>query len=339
MSFSPNIYYLDDLSGMVPGPTTSDWATVLTNGNTSGASNPIIDAGQNLTFASNIIIPAGGTAPVSAGTDSVQIGKNTNTYSTNATAVGTDASVGVSSANGTALGYGSTVQAFHANSTALNGGTTSSANQIMAGTSSTALTVPGPLRFSTAGSISCDSGVDNINVYLGVGKTFSVDKTVITNEQNGGLAHSSVAQLVGIGGPKVHLGQAWVADYSYDDSGVIVVDTANYRIYLRKPNANYQVNMHLVVRSDVPPFTILAPHNATVYLEWANDGITPSTFAKGHGWFQPNANIANTEFSINISTVIRTTAASGQWIQVSMIPPPNGRYNVEYYRLDAFLIN
>jgi hypothetical protein len=324
---------------MVPGPTTSDWATVLTNGNTSGASNPIIDAGQNLTFAASVIIPAGGVAPVASGTDVIEIGKSANTYSTNAMSVGVGAGVGASSANSTALGYGSIVQAFHPNSTALNGGTTSSANQIMAGTPSTALTVPGPLHFSTAGNISCDSGVDNINVFLGAGKTFYSDKTLTSLQQNGGAAHSSATETIAVGGPKVLVGQSWVADYSYDDSGATVVDTANYLIYLRKPSANYQVNMHLVVRSDIPPFTILVPHNATVYLEWADDGITPSTFAIGHGWFQPNANPANTEFSINISTTIRTTAAAGQWIQLSMNPPPIGRYSVQYYRLDAFLIN
>jgi hypothetical protein len=324
---------------MVPGPTTSDWATVLVNGNTSGASNPTIDATQYLAFSGNVVIPGGGVAPTASGTDVVEIGKGSNVFSSNATAIGPGAGVGASSNGSTALGYNSIVQAFHTNSTALNGGTTSASNQIMAGTPSIALTVPGPLHFSTAGNISCDSGVDNINVYLGAGKTFSVDKTINTTEQNGGAARSTIPQTTTAApGVAEILGINWNSIYTYDDSGALVVDGATHRIYMRKPNQNYAIALHVKLVSANPPNSVNVPHMAKVDLLWATDGITPVNWITGRSFFAPNGNPANTELSIDLTCVINTTASAGQYIDAVIYGPPNGKYVILEYHLSAMSI-
>ena len=85
------------------GPTTSNWATVLSNGAASGANNPIISTTQKINYVDNITIDSQlATAPILIGNaaiansaDSVAIGNGASTASfTGSVAIGKNATAG-----------------------------------------------------------------------------------------------------------------------------------------------------------------------------------------------------------------------------------------------------
>jgi hypothetical protein len=196
------------------------------------------------------------------------------------------------------------------------------------------------LRFQTAGVIDTVSGTDNITVSLGNGKSLLVTKTMGTTQQNGGIGvRTSVLTVTS--GPGIPVNIDFEAfEYDYDDSGNTVVVVGGPAIYLRQPNRNYQINLTARLKTNTSiPVTI--PHNARISLLFANDGVTPAVLTQGTAWFQPNANPNNTECTINISIVARTTAVTSppQYIFGYIGRPPVGNYDVFEYRLSAFVIN
>lgn len=221
---------------------------------------------------------------------------------------------------------------------ATGGGASAWSNVLLAGASSGAtspiISTGQALRFQTAGTINTVSGTDNITVNLGAGKTFYSDKTLTSGQQNGGAGLATVAQTITAVPTVLDIG---AADYSYDDSGATVVEITDNTIYLRKTNANYQINMHCVFESDVPPFAVLVPHNARILMESTIDG-PQITFDEASGWFSVLPGAAS-RISLNYSRVVHTSLLADQYIQAIMLPPPIGRYKIIYFSMSAFLIN
>lgn len=115
--------------------TNGPWSVVLAAGNTSGANNAVMSAGQSLTFVNGIQIGNGSGLPTAALSTGIAIGSGTTTsVGSNSMALGTGA--GAVAGFSTAIGANAVVAAPDVNSTALGYFATSTkAFQIMIGNS------------------------------------------------------------------------------------------------------------------------------------------------------------------------------------------------------------
>jgi len=96
MTSLANVFNSDSVGSGGPGPTTSTWEDVLTNGNTSGVNSAIISTGQTLKFIDGINISGGNTSNVTGtpAISSVLIGGGVTGSSTECTIIGKSANAG-----------------------------------------------------------------------------------------------------------------------------------------------------------------------------------------------------------------------------------------------------
>lgn len=96
MTSLANVFNSDSVGSGGPGPTTSTWEDVLTNGNTSGVNSAIISTGQTLKFIDGINISGGNTSNVTGtpAISSVLIGGGVTGSSTECTVIGKSANAG-----------------------------------------------------------------------------------------------------------------------------------------------------------------------------------------------------------------------------------------------------
>lgn len=451
--------------------TSPTWAQVLLAGNTSGATNPTIDAAQQIIFTGDIMVGGTGIAASTAGANNIVMGRgavnlgsaNTimgrlakvNFACNNNVVVGDSALIQTDGAESTAMGYAATcggadglgnrtalgansvcdaynglaagnaatVLAGHHDSVALGpNAITTKANEIMLGINTGFVSVPGTLempltqatnttrllnittsdlgpptstaldgiregslyhdklnsrmymfsngawvipsltptwaqvlatgntsgatspiistgqalRFQTAGTINTVSGTDDITVNLGAGKKFYSDKTLVSAQQNGGAGRATAFQYIPMGAATVL--DMGAADYSYDDGGASVVELLNNTIFLRKTDANYQINMNCVFESDAIPNAVLISHNARILMQSTIDGAQ-ATFDEASGWFNLQPPGAASRISLNYSRVVHTSLLADQYIQAIILGAPIGRYKIVYFSMSAFLIN